>query len=197
MAHDLAPSGRELCSQSTISRLENLPDVQALLRMGRVMVDLYCASFKQAPKRIVLDVDDTFDVVHGGQQLRLFNAHYDEYGFQPIVVFTARAASSQRCCVLPNGRKARRSAPFCGVSCARSAPTGQTQKSCCALIATTAVPRFSIGVEPTVSIILLELRPPRGLSNRQFIEVDMNATNEVLIPFVTGLSNRLLDSEIC
>ena len=24
---------------------------------------------------------------HGGQQLRLFNAHYDDYGFQPIVVF--------------------------------------------------------------------------------------------------------------
>ena len=39
------------------------------------------------PKRIVLDVDDTFDAVHGGQQLRLFNAHYDDYGFQPIVVF--------------------------------------------------------------------------------------------------------------
>ena len=34
-----------------------------------------------------LDIDDTFDAVHGGQQLRLFNAHYDEYGFQPIVVF--------------------------------------------------------------------------------------------------------------
>lgn len=26
-------------------------------------------------------------ILHGGQQLRLFNAHYDEYGFQPIVVF--------------------------------------------------------------------------------------------------------------
>ena len=39
------------------------------------------------PRRIVLDIDDTFDAVHGGQQLRLFNAHYDEYGFQPIVVF--------------------------------------------------------------------------------------------------------------
>lgn len=87
MAHDLAPSDRELCSQSTISRLENLPDERSLLRMGRAMVDLYCASFKQAPKRIVLDVDDTFDAVHGEQQLRLFNAHYDEYGFQPIVVF--------------------------------------------------------------------------------------------------------------
>src|SRR5271155_934684 len=44
MALDLSPSDRELCSQSTISRLENLPDVRALLRMGRAMVDLYCAS---------------------------------------------------------------------------------------------------------------------------------------------------------
>jgi hypothetical protein len=87
MALDLLPSDRELCSQSTISRLENLPDARALLRMGRAMVDLYCESFRQVPKRITLDIDDTFDAVHGGQQLRLFNAHYDEYGFQPIVVF--------------------------------------------------------------------------------------------------------------
>src|ERR1700687_5263529 len=87
MALDLSPIDRELCSQSTISRLENLPDVRAVLRMGRAMVDLYCASFRQVPKRITLDIDDTFDAVHGSQQLRLFNAHYDEYGFQPIVVF--------------------------------------------------------------------------------------------------------------
>lgn len=87
MALDLTPSDRELCSQPTISRLENLPDTRALLRMGRTMVDLYCESFRQVPKRIILDIDDTFDAVHGGQQLRLFNAHYDEYGFQPIVVF--------------------------------------------------------------------------------------------------------------
>ncbi len=58
-----------LCSQPTISRLENLPDTRTLLRMGRAMVDLYCASFRQVPRRIVLDVDDTFDAVHGGQQL--------------------------------------------------------------------------------------------------------------------------------
>ena len=25
--------------------------------------------------------------MHGGQQLQLFSANYDEYGFQPIVVF--------------------------------------------------------------------------------------------------------------
>jgi hypothetical protein len=74
MALDLSPSDRELCSQSTISRLENLPDVRALLRMGSAMVDLYCESFARVPKRITLDIDDTFDAVH-------------EYGFQPIVVF--------------------------------------------------------------------------------------------------------------
>ena len=87
MALNRAPSDRALCSQPTISRLENRPDVRSLLRMGRAMVDLYGASFRQVPKRIVLDIDDTFDAVHGGQQLRLFNAHSDEYGFQPIVVF--------------------------------------------------------------------------------------------------------------
>jgi hypothetical protein len=87
MAEGALPSGRDLASQSTICRLENLPDLRSLLMMGRAMVDLYCASFRQPPKRIVLDVDDTFDAVHGGQQLRLFNAHHDEYGFQPIVVF--------------------------------------------------------------------------------------------------------------
>src|SRR5271165_1682026 len=87
MALDLSPSDRELCSQSTISRLENLPDARALLRIGRAMVDLYCESFRQVPKRITFDIDDTFDAVHGAQQLRLFNAHHDEYGFQPIVVF--------------------------------------------------------------------------------------------------------------
>ena len=47
------------------------------------MVDLYCESFHKAPKRITLDIDETFDAVYGVQQLRLFNAHCDKY----IVVF--------------------------------------------------------------------------------------------------------------
>jgi hypothetical protein len=87
LALDRLPSDDELCSQSTISRLENLPDVRALLRLGRALIEQYCASFRQVPKRIILDIDDTFDRVHGEQQLRLFNAYHDDYGFQPIVVF--------------------------------------------------------------------------------------------------------------
>ena len=41
----------------------DLPDVRAVLRMGRAMVDLYCRSFATVPKRITLDIDDTFDAV--------------------------------------------------------------------------------------------------------------------------------------
>lgn len=88
LALDRGPeTGAALCSQPTISRMENLADTRALIRMAHEMVRFYCRSFARAPRQIVLDIDDTFDCVHGQQQLRLFNAYYDEYGFQPIVVF--------------------------------------------------------------------------------------------------------------
>src|SRR5947207_11518490 len=61
LALDRLPAGEELCSQSTISRLENLPDRRALLRLGRALVEQYCGSFRAVPKRIGLDIDDTFD----------------------------------------------------------------------------------------------------------------------------------------
>ena len=151
MALDLSPSDRELCSQSTISRFENVPDTRALLRMGRAMVDLYCESFRQVPKRIVLDIDDTS--VHGGQQLRLFNAHYDEYGFQPIAVFDGEGRSSRLCFAPPNGRVARRFAPSCAACCGRSGPTGPTPRYCCAPTALIAVRKSSTGVEPMVKAV--------------------------------------------
>jgi hypothetical protein len=83
----LPESGPPLCSQSTVSRLENTPSRTALYRLGRALIDQYCASYSTVPGRIILDLDDTFDAVHGRQQLSLFNAHYDEHGFQPIVIF--------------------------------------------------------------------------------------------------------------
>jgi hypothetical protein len=110
LALDHLPGGDALCSQPTISRLENLPGTRSLLHMARAMVGLYCGSFRQVPRRIVLDVDDTFDAVHGEQQLRLFNAHYDEYGFQPIVVFDGEGrpvAAMLRPAKRPSGREAR------------------------------------------------------------------------------------------
>lgn len=110
LAQGVLPSGPDLASQSTISRLENLPPIRSLLRMERAFADFYCASFRRAPKRIVLDFDDTFDAVHGGQQFRLFNAHYDEYGFQPMVVFDGEGrfvAAVLRPAKRPSGKEIR------------------------------------------------------------------------------------------
>ena len=38
---------------------------------------------------MVLDIDDTVEVVHGHQQLAQWNAHYDERCFLPIHVYDA------------------------------------------------------------------------------------------------------------
>jgi hypothetical protein len=90
MACDRLPeSGGDLASQPTISRLENAPDLRALIRMVRGMVDFWCESHPNPPKGIVLDIDDTAVTVHGHQQMSLFNAHYDERCFLPIHVYDA------------------------------------------------------------------------------------------------------------
>ena len=51
----LPESGDDLCSQPSISRLENLPGATALKRMMAAMVDLFCDSFTEVPRRILLD----------------------------------------------------------------------------------------------------------------------------------------------
>jgi len=83
----LPDSGADLCSQPTVSRWENAPTLREIIRLGQVMVDLYCASYATPPAVVTLDIDDTLDVVHGHQQLSLFNAHYDERCFLPIHVY--------------------------------------------------------------------------------------------------------------
>ena len=83
----LPESGADLMSQPTVSRRENAQTLRDLVRLGRVRVDLYCTSYSTPPEAVVLDIDDTVDVVHGHQQLSLFNAHYDERCFLPIHVY--------------------------------------------------------------------------------------------------------------
>lgn len=88
MAVGHAPeSGAPLCSQPTMSRLENAPGKIELARMQGALVDLFCDSYRRAPEQIILDIDDTLDRVHGQQQLSLFNAHYDERCFLPIHIY--------------------------------------------------------------------------------------------------------------
>ena len=103
--------GDPLCSQPTLSRLENAPSRTELGRMMLAMIDQFCSSYRRAPKAIILDIDDTFDAVHGNQQLSLFNAHYDERCFLPIHIY--EAASGKPVAMIlregktPSGKEAR------------------------------------------------------------------------------------------
>jgi hypothetical protein len=70
-----------------VSRWENAPSLREVVRMTDALVDLYCASYARPPTAVTLDIDDTPDIVHGHQQLALFNSHYGERGFLPIHVY--------------------------------------------------------------------------------------------------------------
>jgi hypothetical protein len=80
-------SGDPLCSQSTMSRLENMPSKIEAARLTAALTDQFCTSFPSAPRAMTLDIDDTVDEVHGGQQLSFWNAHYDCRCFLPMHVY--------------------------------------------------------------------------------------------------------------
>jgi len=60
-------SGDPLCSQPTMSRLENTPSKIEIARLMAALVDAFCESYRRAPASITLDIDDTCDTVHGHQ----------------------------------------------------------------------------------------------------------------------------------
>ncbi len=89
--HRLPLSGAPLGSQPTMSRLENSVGPRDLYRMTRTLVDLFLDSYEQAPRTILLDIDDTNDTTHGDQQFALFNAHYGDYGYQPLHLYEGQS----------------------------------------------------------------------------------------------------------
>ena len=91
----------------------------------RAMIEIYCASYAP-PAAVTLDIDDTVDVVHGHQQLSMFNTHYGERCFLPIHVYDT-ATGRPVAVLLRSGKtpSGRRCAVICGVSCAASAGIGR------------------------------------------------------------------------
>ena len=80
-------SDPDLCSQPTMTRLENHLDKKTLWAIAELFVKDYMSSFDKAPRKIILDVDDTNANTYGAQQLSLFNDYYDEYCYMPMVIF--------------------------------------------------------------------------------------------------------------
>jgi hypothetical protein len=80
-----------LASQPTISRFENSLTRTDLYRIAEVFVDMFIQSYDEPPEGIILDVDDTDDLTHGSQQLRLFNAYHGDYCYMPIHIYEGKS----------------------------------------------------------------------------------------------------------
>jgi hypothetical protein len=78
------PADASLASQSTLSRLENAVTRADLMRLGEALLEQFLARCGAEPRWIVLDLDPFADPCHGGQQLSLFNGHYDTHCYLPL-----------------------------------------------------------------------------------------------------------------
>jgi len=84
------PLDAELASQPTLSRLENAVTGRDIARLTRQGLEWFIRVGGEAVRRrgeILLDVDSTDDPTHGAQQLSMFNGHYGEPVYHPLVVF--------------------------------------------------------------------------------------------------------------
>ena len=83
----LPETGATLASQPTMSRFENGVGLKALYRMADVFVAQFIRSYAETPEVIVLDFDDTADLVHGQQEQARFNRHVGAHCFMPLHVY--------------------------------------------------------------------------------------------------------------
>ena len=88
--------GVPLAGKSTLNRLENsrpgkesryckIHWDEAAIR--RFFVDAFLDSESEPPQRIILDLDDTDDPLHGHQEGRFFHGYYDCYCYLPLYIF--------------------------------------------------------------------------------------------------------------
>ena len=75
MLDRLPDTGAPLAAQPTISRFANRVSRTALSRMALVLLHQFIASSATPPQVIVLEVDDTEDPVHGGQEQARFDGY--------------------------------------------------------------------------------------------------------------------------
>jgi hypothetical protein len=97
--HKAIDKGKALAGRSTLNRLELTPEdacktsrykkiVYKSDSIGQLMIDVFLESFKEEPKRIVLDLDATDDIIHGEQEGRFFHGYYGNYCYLPLYIFS-------------------------------------------------------------------------------------------------------------
>ena len=90
--------GKALAGKSTLNRMEltgekaNEKDRYQKIKcngeeIDELLVDVFLDSFKRVPRRIILDVDATDDLIHGNQEGRFFHGYYKNYCYLPLYIF--------------------------------------------------------------------------------------------------------------
>lgn len=103
LAGKLSPVLRSDCEalagKSTLNRLEHMPKRHGSkyhkidcdgARVDALLVDLFLEAHERAPRKIVLDLDNTDIPLHGEQEGRFFHGYYDNYCYLPLYVFCGR-----------------------------------------------------------------------------------------------------------
>jgi hypothetical protein len=73
-----------LCSQPTMSRLENSLNIGDLYRLGEWWIDRYVASLPADKKELTIDADCTDDPTHGNQQGSLFHGYHWQWQYNEL-----------------------------------------------------------------------------------------------------------------
>ena len=92
-----------LAGKSTLNRIEHCPETvssRAESRYHRIghdaeaieklLVEIFLESYSKAPREIILDLDVTDDLVHGGQEQAFFNPYYRGYCYAPLYIFCGK-----------------------------------------------------------------------------------------------------------
>lgn len=90
--------GKAVGGKSTLNRLELTPeDANEKSRYKKIvangdqiddlMVDVYIQAQPTAPEEVVLDIDNTDDILYGKQEGRFFHGYYGDYCYLPLYIF--------------------------------------------------------------------------------------------------------------
>jgi len=82
---------KPLASQPTITRLENRVNWEEIENLNNLNLDWFIKTREEEPEEIILDIDSTDDPAYGKQQLVLFNGFYDQYMYNPLLLFEGKS----------------------------------------------------------------------------------------------------------
>lgn len=77
----------ELASSATLSRFENMVTHNGCVALSKLLVEEFIASFKVAPRELVLDFDPTDFTLYGNQEDSHYHGYYQDFSYLPLYVY--------------------------------------------------------------------------------------------------------------